>query len=149
MATRVLAILALFVLVGCVERTTYFYPANHDAAGTLTGRILGHGNLHGIGEVTMPNGGFVEGQYSIVSGGAVGSTLTSFGARVGTGLFMGVSAGGAGEMDTRGPYGGTSIRAARSEKGFPGSAEIWLTMRAERGGQLAWEGPCPKICADG
>ena len=147
MATRVLAILALFVLIGCVEWTSYFYPANHVAprTGTLTGRILGHG----IAEVTMPNGGFLEGQYSIVSGDAVGSTLRRFGAEVGTGLFMGVSAGGAGEMDTRGPYGGTSIRATRSEKGFPGSTEIWLTMRAERGGQLAWEGPCPKICADG
>ena len=43
----------------------------------------------------------------------------------------------------------STFRATRFEKGFPGSAEIWLTMRAERGGQLAWEGPCPKICADG
>jgi hypothetical protein len=90
-----------------IERTTHFYPSNDIASssGTLTGRILGHGNLHGIAEVTMPDGEFLEGEYSIVAGGASGVALASSGGQIGSGMFTSMSAGGNGEMDMHGPRG--------------------------------------------
>jgi hypothetical protein len=112
--TRAAAIGGLLATAACgvipIERTTHFYPSNDYAAsgGSLTGRILGHGNLHGIAEVTMPDGEFLEGEYSIVAGGSAGIALASAGGQIGSGMFTNMSAGGNGEMDMRGP-GGTSM----------------------------------------
>jgi hypothetical protein len=56
-----------------IERTVHLYPTNDAASGPiLVGRWVGHGNLHGVAEMTMADGEFLTGEYSIVAGGSVG-----------------------------------------------------------------------------
>ena len=56
-----------------VERTPHLYPINEVASktGVLGGHIVGHGNLHGTMDISMPDGELLEGEYSIVPDGSV------------------------------------------------------------------------------
>jgi hypothetical protein len=66
--------LMVLALSSCtIEREVHFYPVDLKGADSvvLTGRIVGHGQLHGIAEITMPDGEFLQGDYSIVAGGSM------------------------------------------------------------------------------
>jgi hypothetical protein len=101
---------------GCtVVREPHLYPDNALAAktGVLQGRFVGHGNLHGTMEVTMPDGELLQGEYSVVAGGAVtvGNTFASVsGGRgsltgTGTGVGLAMAAGGQGQASLYGNRG--------------------------------------------
>jgi hypothetical protein len=69
-------VVGAFVLVaGCVvARDVQMYPDN-DAAhalGPLHAKIVGHGNLHGTARMSLPDGQFLEGRYSISARGGFG-----------------------------------------------------------------------------
>jgi hypothetical protein len=75
---------AFIMLSACtVERTPHLYPTNNaaDMTGVLEGHIIGHGNLHGTMDVSMPDGERLAGEYSIVPEGSVsigfGSVFTT------------------------------------------------------------------------
>ena len=66
------AALVGLLLAGCtVERDWRLYPTDA-AAGSpvLEGHMVGHGNLHGVADLTMPDGELLHGDYTIVAGGA-------------------------------------------------------------------------------
>jgi hypothetical protein len=96
---------ALASLTGCagfitIEREGHFYPSDQIAAktGVLTAHMVGHGELHGTVQLPMPNGELLQGEYSIVADGAVGSglTLASNGRGFGIGSFGGETMAGSG-----------------------------------------------------
>jgi hypothetical protein len=70
-----LSTVLLLTLAGCtVVRPVHLYPTG-DSSGTpgvAQGQIVGHGQGHGTAELTMPDGETMQGEYSIVFGGAVG-----------------------------------------------------------------------------
>ena len=84
---------ALGIASCTIERSPHLYPANDAASGTgvLEAHFVGHGTLHGTAEMTMPDGEFLQGEYSIVSGGSV-----SFGSIFGTVYGRGGSVSGSG-----------------------------------------------------
>jgi hypothetical protein len=90
----VLAAAALLGMAGCtIDRSPHLYPANDaaSATGVLEAHFVGHGTLHGTAEMTMPDGEFLQGEYSIVSGGSV-----SFGSIFGTVYGRGGAVSGSG-----------------------------------------------------
>jgi hypothetical protein len=120
MATKFLAAAtAALLLAGCtIQRETHFYPNNNiaDAGGVLSGHWVGHGHLHGVADVTMPNGELLNGDYSIIptSGGSaiVSGPLGLVGGES-------VSAGGNGEANMRGPN-GTAMTCAFQNNNMTG-----------------------------
>jgi hypothetical protein len=69
----------IFLAACTVERTTHLYPTNDAATqtGVLEGHFVGHGNLHGIADLSMPDGEILKGEYSIVPYGSDSSFLVS------------------------------------------------------------------------
>lgn len=71
---------ALFVILICVlssctvERPVHLYPTGEQISdpAVLEGVIVGHGQGHGTARIDMPDGEVLQGEYSIVFGGAVG-----------------------------------------------------------------------------
>jgi hypothetical protein len=91
---------------GCaVERTPHLYPINPIASttGVLEGKLVGHGQGHGKMEITMPDGEFLSGEYSIVFDSSVGfgsifaTVYGSGGARSGSGISSNFSMSGSGQ----------------------------------------------------
>jgi hypothetical protein len=98
---------AVLLLAGCtvtVERDTHFYPNNSvaEAGGVLSGHWVGHGHLHGVADVTMPNGEVLNGDYSIIPFGGASAVV---GGPLGLVSGESMSAGGSGEANMRGPNG--------------------------------------------
>jgi hypothetical protein len=100
----------LTVVAGCaVVRPLHLYPTNGAAEpAVLQGQLVGHGQLHGTIDITMPDGEALQGDYSIVAGGSIG-----FGSVFGT-----VYGGGGVASGT-----GTSTSVAMSAEG-QGSASL-------------------------
>jgi hypothetical protein len=76
--------LAATLLGGCVvERDVSLFPVDAKAksTGPIEARIVGHGNLHGTFDATLPDGETLKGNYSIVPGGSsgFGSIVTAAG----------------------------------------------------------------------
>lgn len=68
-------LLSILALIGCsVTRSAHLYPANDTArpGGVLIGQFVAHGTGHGAAEITMPDGEVLNGEFSIVRGGAIG-----------------------------------------------------------------------------
>jgi hypothetical protein len=117
---RCLPIGLLVGISGCtIERTPHLYPANAaaSATGVLEAQFVGHGNLHGTAQLTMPDGEALQGEYSIVSGGSVsfGSIFSTVYGRGGSLSGTGISGGLAMDASGQGQasfYGtrGTSIQ---------------------------------------
>lgn len=115
-----LALALLLGLAGCaIERTPHLYPANDIAqqTGVLSGSWVGHGQLHGTAELTMPDGEILQGEYSIVAGGSIGfgnifSTVygtRGFASGIGTVSSGSMSASGEGSASLYGSK-GTSVQ---------------------------------------
>ena len=104
-ASALCACFAAALLAGCtVERDIHLYPTNPSGAQTvLAGKIVGHGELHGIAEITMPDGEVLRGDYSIVAGGAV-----NFGNIFGT---------------VYGPHGSASVGGIESSESISGQGQ--------------------------
>lgn len=109
-------VLASVLLSGCIGRTPHLYPTNAAASqtGVLEAHMLGHGNLHGILDLSLPSGEPLIGEYSIVSDGSVGfgsvfSTVygSSHGTAIGTGSAFSFPAGGQGAASLYGTNGTT------------------------------------------
>jgi hypothetical protein len=114
-----LAALLLFGVVGCtIERSPHLYPANDaaSATGVLEAHFVGHGNLHGTAEMTMPDGEVLQGEYSIVADGSIsfgsifGTVYGRGGAVSGSGMSSGFTIAGSGQ-------GAASLYGNRGVKG--------------------------------
>lgn len=71
----IVSTILLLALVDCtVIRPVHLYPTGDSGAetGVAQGQIVGHGQGHGTAELTMPDGETMQGEYSIVFGGAIG-----------------------------------------------------------------------------
>ena len=75
-ATRTaLTVVALFALSSCViKRPLHLYPTGDKISDpvVLDGLFVGHGQGRGTARIDMPDGEVLQGEYSIVFGGAVG-----------------------------------------------------------------------------
>ncbi len=100
------AAIVLAALAACtVTRTVHLYPAGPGTSETavLQGKIVGHGQGHGIAEITMSDGEILRGEYSIVFGGSmgfgtiIGSAYGSGGGASVSGTSANVSVDGRGE----------------------------------------------------
>ena len=65
---------ASLILFGCtITREVNLYPTDNKSDITvLHGQLQGHGELHGVANITMPNGEILSGEYSIAAGGSIG-----------------------------------------------------------------------------
>jgi hypothetical protein len=84
MNSKLFIAFAALLLGGCVvERDVSMYPldASAKSTGVIEARMLGHGNLHGTLDATLPDGEALKGSYSIVAGGSsgFGSIITAAG----------------------------------------------------------------------
>lgn len=67
--------LAGLLLAGCsIQREARLYPANEIARhdGVLTGKFVANGSGHGTAAITLPTGQQLNGEFTIVRGGAIG-----------------------------------------------------------------------------
>ena len=74
-ARAALTIALLFALSSCViKRPLHLYPTGETIPDTavLEGLFVGHGQGRGTARIDMPDGEVLQGEYSIVFGGAVG-----------------------------------------------------------------------------
>jgi hypothetical protein len=74
-ARAALSIVLLCAASSCViKRPLHLYPTGEQVPDTavLEGLFVGHGQGHGTARITMPDGEVLQGEYSIVFGGAVG-----------------------------------------------------------------------------
>ena len=111
-------------LPGCtVVRTPHLYPTNDAASqtGVLGGHIIGHGNLHGTIDISLPTGELIEGEYSIVSDGSIS---TGFG-----NIFTTVY----------GPSGSVSGTATTSAFSFPAGGQGVASLYGRAGTSLQCE----------
>jgi len=104
MVVRIPAVAATLTLLSAtactVVRSPHLYPSDEIASktGVLEAQMVGHGNLHGTLELTMPDGELLQGEYSIVAGGAVGvgNAYASSGSASGFGTFSSIAMAGSG-----------------------------------------------------
>ena len=74
-ARSALTVLLLFSLSSCViKRPLHLYPTGDKSSdpAVLEGLFVGHGQGRGTARIDMPDGEVLQGEYSIVFGGAVG-----------------------------------------------------------------------------
>jgi hypothetical protein len=67
--------ITIALLAGCaVQREARLYPANDLArtGGVLTGKFVANGSGHGTATITLPTGEQLNGEFTIVRGGAMG-----------------------------------------------------------------------------
>jgi len=66
---------ALLTAACTISRDVNLYPTNEqatsDAGAVLHGKLVGHGQLRGTVEITMPDGELLQGEYSIVANGSM------------------------------------------------------------------------------
>ena len=70
-----LTVVLILALSGCViKRPLHLYPTGDKISdpAVLQGLFVGHGRGRGTARIDMPDGEVLEGEYSIVFGGAVG-----------------------------------------------------------------------------
>ena len=114
-----------------VERTPHLYPTNDVAVatGVLTGRFVGHGNLQGIAELSMPDGELLQGEYSVVAGGSIGFgnifsavyAPQGIGSASGNATAMSISGSGQGSVSLFGNR-GTAMQCELLNNNFTGHA---------------------------
>jgi hypothetical protein len=66
---------AAVLLAGCsIQREAHLYPANDLArtGGVLTGKFVANGSGHGTATIVLPTGVQLNGEFTIVRGGAMG-----------------------------------------------------------------------------
>ena len=102
LSTFCIVIGTCLLVVSCtITRDVTMYPDNGaaHALGPLRAKIVGHGNLNGTATMSLPNGQFLQGRYSISHGGSmsVGSVYTSvYGSASGSGVQTSMSYSGQG-----------------------------------------------------
>lgn len=73
MRNILLLVMLVSLMTGCA-RNARLYPANEKATpgGVLTARFMDYGTGNGKIEITMPDKEILKGEYSVVTGGAIG-----------------------------------------------------------------------------
>jgi hypothetical protein len=105
--TKISIITAALALSACaITRYPQLFPDN-DLARTLGPpaqfKIEGHGNLNGTAEMSMPDGEYLTGRYSIMAGGGVGVASAFGGGQSATAYGLTMSGQGNGVADMSGP----------------------------------------------
>jgi hypothetical protein len=117
-----LVVMLLFGLNCCVvERPLHLYPTGDNIAdpAVLEGIYVGHGRGHGTARIDMPDGEVLQGEYSIVFGGAVG-----FGSMIGS---------------VYGPNGGASVNGTSANVSIQGKGEGEASLVGNRGTTMQCE----------
>jgi hypothetical protein len=121
-ASSALIFMLLTALSGCViKRPLHLYPTGDHIAdpAVLEGLFVGHGQGRGTARIDMPDGEILQGEYSIVFGGAVG-----FGSIIGS---------------VYGPDGSASISGTSANLSIQGKGEGEASLVGNRGTTMECE----------
>lgn len=115
-------VVLLCTLSSCtVKRPVHLYPTGEQISdpAVLEGLIVGHGQGHGTARIGMPDGEVLQGEYSIVFGGAVG-----FGAILGS---------------VYGPGGSASVSGTSANVSMEGKGQGEASLVGNRGTTIQCE----------